>query len=788
MLSPYRIIDLTDERGQLAGAILAMLGAEVIAIEPPGGSSSRALGPFAGDVAHPNGSLQHWAYNRGKRSVVLDLAESPTDRDEFRRLVAGADVLIDSAVPGALATLGLGDAELSALNPALVHASLTPFGQDGPKAQWAATDLTVWAAAGPLVLTGDNDRAPVRVPLGQAFAHGAAELAGAVVAALYERGRSGHGQRIDVSAQQAAAQATQSNNLAAPNNSPPTGRGAGGVQVGPFFVKLCWPCQDGDVSITFLFGTAIGPMTRRLMHWIHEEGFCDEATRDKNWEAYTEQLFTGVEPPEEYERVKDVVAAFCAAKTKAELLEGAMARRCLIAPVNTIEDVVGLPQFAERSYWEDVAGVRYPGAFAKLSGSPLAVLGPPPNLGADTTAVRAEPPRSPSAPPPVLPASTARPLQGVKVLDLMWVMAGPAGTRALADLGATVVRVESARRVDTARTLIPFKNGENGLETSCLFANLNAGKLGLSVDPSTPEGREVILDLVRWADVVTESFSPRAMAAWGLDYATLREVNPSIVMLSSCLFGQTGALSGFAGYGTMAAAMSGFFGITGWADRAPCGPFGAYTDYIAPRFANVALLAAIDHRRRTGEGQYIDFAQAEGAIHALAPAILDHTVNGRVWERTGNADPHHHPHGVFRSAGDDHWVAIACATDDQRESLATLIGGLDDVAIEQWTASRSPDEATHQLQALGIPSHGVQNSAEAVADPQMIHRRHFRTTEHPMMGEIVLEGPRVVYSRTPAEMTGPGPTLGQHTVEILTEILSYDEDRLVTLLTSGALE
>jgi len=388
----------------------------------------------------------------------------------------------------------------------------------------------------------------------------------------------------------------------------------------------------------------------------------------------------------------------------------------------------------------------------------------------------------------VVPAPTNRPLDGLKVLDFMWVVAGPAGTRALADLGATVVRVESARRVDTARTLIPFKDSVNGLETSCLFSNLNAGKLGFSVDPSTADGRAVILDLVRWADVVTESFSPKAMTAWGLDYQTLREVNPSIVMLSSCLFGQTGPLSAFAGFGTMAAAVSGFFGITGWGDRAPCGPFGAYTDYISPRFANAALLAALDHRRRTGEGQYLDFAQAEGAIHALAPAILDYSVNRRVWERTGNSDPHHHPHGVFRSAGDDRWVAIACASDAQRDALTALIGGMDDTAIEQWTLVRSPDEATAELQALGIPSHGVQNSAEALADPQLIHRGHFRATEHPMMGRIVLEGPRVVYSRTPADMTGPGPTLGQHTVEILTEMLGYDEDRLVALLTSGALE
>ena len=298
----------------------------------------------------------------------------------------------------------------------------------------------------------------------------------------------------------------------------------------------------------------------------------------------------------------------------------------------------------------------------------------------------------------------------------------------------------------------------------------------------------MIHDLVRWADVVTESFSPKAMKAWGLDYENLRQVNPSIVMLSSCLFGQEGPLAGFAGFGTMAAAMAGFFGITGWADRPPCGPYGAFTDYVSPRFAVATLLAALDHRRRTGVGQYIDFAQAEAATHLLAPALLDCDVNHNVWQREGNADPHHHPHGVFRSAGEDRWVAIACSTDAQRAALAAVVGELDEVAIEEWTSKRSPDEATELLQSLGVPSHGVQNSVEAVVDPQLLHRNHFRQFDHPMMETVVIEGPRMAFSRSNADVLARGPMLGEHTVDVLTGILGYDEDRLVDLLTSGAME
>lgn len=791
MLSPYRVLDLTDGRGQLAGLMLAWLGAEVIAVEPPGGTETRHLAPYAGGATatpDPEASLTHWAYNRGKKSVVLDLDGSEADRDALRRLAAGADVLVESRAPGAMAALGLGPDDLAAVNPALVYASITPFGQDGPKAHWAATDLTVWAAAGPLVLTGDDDRAPVRPGVPQAFLHAGAETAGAIVAALYERSRSGRGQHIDVSAQQAAAQATQSMVLAQPNGATVLQRQAGGIKLGPISLQLLWACADGYVSITFLFGTAIGPATVRLMQWIHECGYCDEATRDKDWIAYGEQLANGTEPISEFERVKDIVTAFCADRTKAELLEGAMKRRLLIAPVQMIDDVVHSPQFAERDYWVDVDGVRYPGPFAKLTGTPLVAPSAPPKLGADTVTVLAEPPRTPAAPAPASPPPTARPLDGVKILDLMWVMAGPAGTRVLTDLGATVVRIESSHRVETARTLQPYKNDQAGLETSSLFANMNAGKLGVTIDLSNPASRDVVFDFVRWADVVTESFSPKAMKGFGLDYEALRAVNPSIVMMSSCLFGQSGPLSQFAGYGTMAAAMSGFFGITGWPDRAPCGPFGAYTDYISPRFGTATLLAALDHRRRTGEGQYIDFAQAEGAMHALGPAILDYTVNGHVWSRMANHDLLLHPHGVFRCAGDDRWVAVACETDAQRDALAALVGGADERHIAAWTATRSPDDAMHELQAVGVAAHAVQNSPEVVADPQMVHRNHFRTLPHPELGEITIEGPRFVLSRTPATVSTPGPTMGQHTYEVLTQILGYDEERFVELVVNGVAE
>src|SRR5271168_2781797 len=221
----------------------------------------------------------------------------------------------------------------------------------------------------------------------------------------------------------------------------------------------------------------------------------------------------------------------------------------------------------------------------------------------------------------------ARPLAGVKVLDFMWVLAGPGITRSMADYGATVVRIEATTRTDPIRTVGPFQGNVIGPESSALWWNNNAGKYGMTLDMSKPEARPIVLDLVRWADIVAESFSPKAMRAWGLDYESLRAIKPDVIMVSSCLMGQSGPLARFAGFGNLAAALCGFYNLVGWPDRSPSGPYSAYTDYIAPRFGLAALMAALIHRKRTGQGQYIDQAQAESALHFLTLPLLDCQAN-----------------------------------------------------------------------------------------------------------------------------------------------------------------
>ncbi len=311
-------------------------------------------------------------------------------------------------------------------------------------------------------------------------------------------------------------------------------------------------------------------------------------------------------------------------------------------------------------------------------------------------------------------------------------------------------------------------------------------------------------DLIRWADVLVESFSPRGRSALGLDYAHIAEINPTIVMMSSCLFGQTGPLERYAGFGTMGAALAGFYHLTGWPDRPPCGPFGAYSDYPSPRFALCALLDALGEKRRTGKGQYLDFAQAEAAVHFLTPALLDHIVNGKVVTRQGNDDIEMAPHGVYAAAGDDQWIAVACRTDDQWRSLAGVIGQPElahlsaeqrrarraelDGLVSAWSAERTPAEGQAALTALGVPAHAVQNSGECQADEQLIHQKHFVTVPHSEHGTVVVEGTRMDLSATPATVAGAPPLLGQDTVDVLTEVLGYDDERLGELFAAGALD
>ena len=399
------------------------------------------------------------------------------------------------------------------------------------------------------------------------------------------------------------------------------------------------------------------------------------------------------------------------------------------------------------------------------------------------------------------------PLAGLHVLDMGWVMVGPVTGRYLADLGAEVVKLESARRVDPLRTLGPFKDGKPGLERSISYHNLNAGKRSLTVDIKDPRGREAILRLVDWADVVIESFSPGVLEGLQLDYPRIAARNPRIIMVSTSLLGQTGPHArGTSGVGTMGAAMSGASLLLGWPDHPPCGTYGPWTDSVAPRFIVPSVLAALHRRRSTGEGCHIDVAQAEAGIQFLSPAWYQYAANGTVPQRRGHAgSPLKAPEGLYRCAGKDRWIAIDASANEAWQRLRAIVGGslLDtafdtligrlrrrdalDAAINQWTAPQDAPALEQKLQAAGVPAHVVSSAHDLAYDADLTGG-HYRTINDPVVGDAIVEGPRFRLVRTPTRETRRGPRIGEHTKEILRDIGGYDADAITAMEEAGILK
>ena len=761
MLSPYRVLDLTDHRGEIAGMVLADLGADVIKVEPPAGSPGRRQGPMltSGPVAER--SLQFTAYNRNKRSIVLSL-DAASDRKTFLELVGAADILLESGGPGALAEQGLTFDRLRAANSRLVYVRITPFGSDGPYADHPAADLTLAAMGGPLRLQGTPERAPVRVSVPQVWRHTGVEAAVAALVGLERMRRSQEAQFVDVSAQCVMTWTMLNAMEASAIQGWDFERAGATMQLGNLSLPLRYPAADG-----YIVAIPNGALMAKLVPWMIREGVVPPIWQDdEDWPTYDRRLLQGQPLTYDREVVLEALARFFARHTKAELLAWGLDEGVTIAPVNTVADVLAFRQLAERDYWTtielpDGRTVSGTGPFARPSATALRSGGRAPALDADGERIRQElrerVPRPPQAPSPAPDGGAgALPFEGLKIADFSWIGVGPITAKYFADHGATVVRVESETRPDNLRAAGPFSDGVPGANRSQFFGDFNTSKLGLALDLKSPAGLDVAKRLIAWADVCFESFTPGTMKALGIDYPVVRAINPSIIMVSTCLMGQTGPAAGFAGYGYHAAAIAGFFEVTGWPDLPPDGPWNAYTDMVSPRFLAATVMAAVDHRRRTGEGQQIDAAQLEMGLHFLAPEILALQATGRAAGRTGNRATDAAPQGLYPCAGDDEWCAIAVETDAQWRSLRALLGdpswalapALDshtgrlvqhdqiDEAIAGWTAPQPADVVMRTLLAAGIPAGVAQRSRDLLTDPQYAHRGFYRYLEHPEMGRI----------------------------------------------------
>ncbi len=817
-LEGIRVLDFTTPLAEATGRVFADLGAEVIKIEPPGGCESRFAPPFAKgfdrDSGDPEASLFWRAWGLGKHSVVLDI-EREGDRDRIIEVVRGADVLIESFTPGVMDARGLGVAEMRALNPALIYVSVTPFGQTGPYAKHPATDLTLSAAGGLLNMQGEGDRPPFPVGIPETAHLGAVQAAADAIMALYARNRTGSGQHLDSSTQAAVLWSLlYVTDYAAFDQNPPgfgkdrVGRLTSTMPVMPgLTLPVIEPCKDGFIAMTLVLGAQGAFGFNAAMNWIGEQGGLDPDLLDIDWMTWIQQCQEGTMSLETANRAVDQFLAFLKTMTKAEIQEQAVAQKWLIAPINTPPDLLADVQLRARDFWVDVDGSPLPGPFAILGKTPIRYHRAAPKLGADQhlAAEAASSPRRPAAPMAATLAPRSQLFEGLKVADFSWIAAGPLISKDLANLGATVLRVETESRIDTLRFIPPWK-GEPGVGTGHTAANMNQSKYGIALDFTTKQGLEVAYRMVEWADVVVQNFTPGTAERLGLDYETLGKKKPDLVMLYTCMRGQTGPERKHTGFGLHGAALGGFVSITGWPDRKPQAPWGAYTDFISPRYAQAALAAALYHRDVTGEGQCIDVSQIEAAIHYLAPMILDYAENGRIVERAGHDSEWGCPHGVYRTQGVERYLAVEVRSGEQWKALCSLAPGVAviagddasltarlahrdeiDAAVAEWCGARDAFDASLELREAGVPAYVPLRATDFHADAQLEARKFFIELDHAKIGRMLFDGAVTTFSQTPAAPKWAGPLIGQHTFEVMQELLGYSEDEIAEIAASGAL-
>ena len=397
--------------------------------------------------------------------------------------------------------------------------------------------------------------------------------------------------------------------------------------------------------------------------------------------------------------------------------------------------------------------------------------------------------------------TTDKVFEGIRIADFAWVGVGPLVSKYLADHGAEVIRIESSVRPEPLRRAPPFANDEPGLDNSGYYADFNSSKKCVSLNLQHPDGVAIAKRIVEHCDIVTESFTPKAMRAWGMTYEDLCEVRPDLIMISMPMYGLTGPWSMWQGYGHVLQAAAGISHLTAYPGEEPIGTGVAYTDFLVPHFAASALLAALDHRQRTGEGQNIDFGQMEAAIHATETMVLDYTVNGREQQALGAGHPEHRPYGTYQCAprgdDDDRWIAITVTNAAELAALADMAGQLSWTSLEaetleneigKWTRTQPAEDLMERLQHAGVPAGVVQTPEDLRSDPQLEHRGHFWMLDHPTMGHRAYDGPSFRLSETPAELTKAAPLLGEDNEYVYKDIVGMSDEEYVEHLVSGAFD
>jgi crotonobetainyl-CoA:carnitine CoA-transferase CaiB-like acyl-CoA transferase len=739
-LQGLRVLDLTRGAAQSCGRYLADLGADVVLVEPPGGSPERD------DV------LGFGLRNANKRSVVLGLA---ADRDRLFALANEADLVLESLTRAEGAATGVTPETLAAMNPKLVVVSITDFGRTGPYEDWVATDATLAAFGGVLSRSGLPGQPPLLPPSGIVGQTVAVHAAWAALVAFVKRLQTGEGELVDVSAFEAVVHGfdpgfgTQGSAAAGRKESFPRDR-PDAASYYPVF-----PCADGHVRIALLAPRQWAAM----FDWLGQPAeFADPKY------AHIAVRF------EASDRLHPLIAALFANTPRADLVAEGTKRGIPIAAVLSPAEVLTADHFAASGALIDAEiaeGVRarVPSGYVSIDGERAGFRTRAPRPGEHD----AEPFPPRTAQPMQMSSDVVGggPLSGLRVLDLGVIVFGAELTRLFADQGADVIKIENSAFPDGLRQT--RKN--SAMNASFAWGARN--KRGLGLDLRSPEGREIVRDLVRSADVVTGNFKPGTLDSLGLSRAQLAEVNPRILVSDSSAFGSRGPWKESLGYGPLVRGACGVTTLWQYCDGAT-----VYPDHIAAHVQAVAILAALIDRARTGAGRSLELAQADVAVVHLGPLLAQESLE------PGSISPERS--GVYACAGDDDWCVIDPRDEADLARLAEATGGID---VAKWAAAHSPREVTEALQSVGVPAAPMLRLPEQLTDPQLTARGSFTTMNHPHLAAPIPTSSHIAQFSTIANPPlRPGPLPGEHTIEICRDLLGLTPEIIEQLADKGVLQ
>jgi crotonobetainyl-CoA:carnitine CoA-transferase CaiB-like acyl-CoA transferase len=826
MLAGVRVIELADEQAEYAGLLLAGLGAEVIKVEPPGGSATRRIGPFLADQPDPETSLFFWHFDRAKKSIVLDL-ETEGDGEALRDLVARADVVLDSTPRDYLGANNLGLDALRRSNPTLITARMSPFGDTGPWSNWKASDLVHLALGGVMMNCGYDpqpdgtyDVPPIAPQMWHAYHIAGEQMAMMIVGALVQRQATGRGQHLSEAIHEAVSKCTEMDLT------------SWTMRAIPFYRQTCRHAAQAVSTVPTIAYTKDG-------RWI----LIQPIVKEKVPELLDFLAAYGMDEPLRSDFARLVPAGTSLAPVvKGRYIPGSSAQtdlsmRCqealqrlfakftfadapwreaqeagvLVAPLRRPEENVSDEHWRARRTF---AEIHHPEMGRPLSyvtskwvsdETSWAVGRRAPRLDADRVEILAV---SPSAatkrlldPDPATEAQRPFPLAGVRVFDFSWFLATAGGTRFLAAMGADVIKVEWRANPDSrlATTAMAPRGGRaardratgpleavSAEEVGDDYQNMggqfhikNPGKRGISLNVRDPRGLEIAKRLIAKSDIVAEGFSPGVLEKWGLGYDVLRSIRPDIIYAKQSGMGAVGTYGRLRTVGPVAAAFAGNSEQSGLPEPAlPAGWGYSYLDWMGAYSFALAMVSALHYRNVTGRGQWIDASQCEAGLFVAGTAYLDHSANGRSTHRIGNRSPYKPaaPHGAYRCAGADSWLAISAFDEDWsafcraveheewlRDSrFATLADRLAhqdelDLLVSEWTCRRDAFEAMRRLQEAGVAAGVCQTAADRVdRDPQLRHLQWMTELVGTKIGTWPV--PEVPVRMSGARITVAGPT------------------------------